>query len=168
MSWSKQFQILGFSALTLVGASALAACTLSPVYSGRLAQSANLELAFADPTTRLSQIVYQELSFRFGQTDAATARLATISTGASASRLVDTETEDPNEAYEVTVTASVSIAQRNGSAAPPVALTRQATAGYEVGAQVLNDQSSYNAAAERAAKSAAESLRLAILATLVR
>ena len=47
-------------------------------------------------------------------------------------------------------------------------LTRRATANYQTGAQILNDQSAYAEASERAAKSAAESLRLAILATLTR
>jgi hypothetical protein len=166
MLWSKRLQILSFSAMALVGAPLLAACTLTPVYSGRLAENANLELAFAAPTNRLDQVVIQELALRFGKSP--TAPLATVQTSASATTLVNTVTANPNKTYEVTVTATLTIEQNNDPKAKPLVLTRRATANYQTGAQILNDQSAYTEASEHAAKSAAESLRLAILATLTR
>ncbi|MDB5530830.1 MAG: hypothetical protein JWR51_3933 [Devosia sp.] len=166
MLWSKHLKVIGFSAALLVAAPLLAACTLTPVYSGRLAENANLELAFAAPTSRLDQVVIQELALRFGKSP--TAPLATVSTTASATTLVNTVTANPNKAYEVTVTATLTIEQNNDPKAKPLVLTRRATANYQTGAQILNDQSAYTEASERAAKSAAESLRLAILATLTR
>ena len=166
MLWSKRLQILSFSAVALVGTPLLAACTMTPVYSGRLAENPNLELAFAAPTNRLDQVVYQELSLRFGNSP--TAPLAKVQTSASGTTLVDTITANPNKTYEVTVTATLTIEQNNDPKAKPLVLTRRATANYQTGAQILNDQSAYTEASERAAKSAAESLRLAILATLTR
>lgn len=168
MSWSKRFAMLSFSLLALAGAPLLAACTLTPVYSGRNAESADLALAYAAPTSRLDQVIYQELALRFGRSDAATAPLATLSTSARSRAVVNTVTVNPNKAYEVTVTATLTITQRDGSATKPVTITRTASAGYTDGAQVLNDQSAYAEASERAAKSAAESLRLALLANLTR
>ena len=79
-----------------------------------------------------------------------------------------TATVNPNKSYEVTVTARLTITRRDGSAAAPIVLTRMATAGYQVGAQIINDQASFTEASERAARSAAESLRLAVLAALMR
>jgi LPS-assembly lipoprotein len=168
MLWSKRLQILGFSVIALAGVPWLAACTLTPVYSGRLAESPNLNLAFAKPSTRLDQIVYQELSLRFGKSDSETAPLASVVTSASSLALVNTYTANPNKTYEVTVTATLRITRRDGTDEPPIVLTRQATANYQLGNQILNDNSSSIEAGERAAKAAAESLRLAILAALSR
>jgi hypothetical protein len=157
---------LSFSGAALIAAPWLAGCTLTPVYSGRVAENANLELSFAAPRSRLDQVVAQELALRFGSSP--TAPLATVQTSASATTLVDTVSASPNKTYEVTVTATLSIEQNNDPKAKPLVLTRRATANYQTGAQVLNDQFAYAEASERAAKSAAESLRLAILATLTR
>lgn len=168
MLWSKHLKIMSFVASALLAAPLLAACTFAPVYSGRLAENPNLDLAFAAPTGRLDQVIYQELSFRFGSSDSPTAPLATVRASAAGARPSDTVTLNPNKAYEVTVTATLTIQPRDGTKTAPTVLTRRATASYERGAQVLNDQSAYTEASERAAKSAAESLRLAILATLVR
>jgi hypothetical protein len=168
MSWSKHLQILSFSTIVLAGVPLLAACTLTPVYSGRLAEANAIEFAYAKPASRLDQVVYQELSLRFGNSDSATAPLAKVITSSTRGRLVDTVTANPNKAYEVTVTATLTIQARDGSTAEPIVITRRATAGYNHGVQVLNDQFAADEASERAAKSAAESLRLAILATLTR
>ncbi len=168
MSWSKRLQILSFSAIALAGAPLLAACTLTPVYSGRLAETGAIALAYAKPVTRLDQIIYQELSLRFGRSDSPAAALATVSTSVGGARLGDTVTANPNISYQVTVTATLAITHPDNPEAEPLVLTRKATADYQRGAQILNDQFSYDEASERAAKSAAESLRLAILATLTR
>jgi hypothetical protein len=167
MSWSKRLRVLSFSMLALGGAPLLAACTLTPVYSDRIAEDANLAFVYAAPNSRLEQIVYQELSLRFGKSTAPNAPLATVTVGVSGAATVNTATVNPNSnSYNVTVTATLTLTQRGGGEAAPVVLTRRATAGYSTGAQVLNDQFAFSEASERAAKSAAESLRLAILATL--
>ena len=73
-----------------------------------------------------------------------------------------------NEAAAVTVTATLTITRRDGSTVAPVVLTRTATAQYTTNSQVLASTTAVNEASERAAKAAAESLRLAILASLSR
>jgi hypothetical protein len=168
MLWSKRLQILGFSVIALAAVPWLGACTLTPVYSGRLAESPDLNLAFAKPATRLDQIIYQELSLRFGSSDSETAPLASVVTSVSTVALVNTVTANPNKTYEVTVAATLTISRRDGTNERPIVVTRQATANYQLGVQILNDNSASIEATERAAKAAAESLRLAVLAALSR
>lgn len=146
----------------------LGACSFSPVYSGTLASQPMLDLAFAKPTTRLEQVVYQELALRFGSSDAPTAPLATVSVSSSAGGIGMSATSNPNTLYRTIVTATLTIARRDGTGAEPMTFTRQATAEYTTSGQVLADTAAANEAAERAAKAAAESLRLAMLASLSR
>ena len=168
MLWSKRLSVLSFALAAIVGMPLLAACTLTPVYSGRLAENPNLNLAYAKPATRLDQVVYQELSLRLGSSASETAPLVKVVTSSSAGSIVNTATANPNKSYEVTVVATLTITSRDGSDSEPLTLVRQATASYQLGAQILNDAASQSEASERAAKSAAESLRLAILAALSR
>jgi len=168
MSWSKRFHRLSFLAVAIVGTPLLAACTLTPVYSGRLAETGAITFAYTKPSSRLEQVIYQELSLRFPSSDSETVPLATVRVGVAGGRLVDTITLDPNKDFEVTVTATLTIQSRDGGNAAPVVITRKATAGFTRGAQILSDQFAFAEASERAAKSAAESLRIAILATLTR
>jgi hypothetical protein len=152
----------------LVSATALGACSFSPVYSGTLASQPMLNLAFAKPTSRLEQVVYQELALRFGSSDAATAPLATVSVSASTGAVALSKTVNPNKLYRSVVTATLTISRPDGSDAAPMTFTRQASAEYTTSGQVLADTAAANEAAERAAKAAAESLRLAMLASLSR
>ena len=168
MSCSKRLRILGFSLLAGAAMPLLAACSMTPVYSGHLAENPSLELAYAAPNGRLEQIITQELALRFGRSTSPTAPLVTVSANAGSAALVNTVTANPNEAHEVTVTATLTITQRDGSTSKPLTLTRRASAGYQAGAQVLNDQFAYSEASERAAKAVSESLRLALLATMAR
>lgn len=152
----------------LACATGLGACSFSPVYSGTLASQPMLNLAFAKPTTRLEQVIYQELALRFGSSDAATAPLATVSVVSSAPVVAMSATANPNKLYRAVVTATLTIARRDGTNAEPLSFTRQASAEYTTSGQVLADTAAANEAAERAAKAAAESLRLAMLASLSR
>jgi hypothetical protein len=147
----------------------LSACTFSPVYSGALASQPLLNLAYAKPNSRLEQIVYQELSLRLGRSEAETAPLATVSVSSSAGGLgFLTATANPSKPHRVTVTATVTIARRDGSDVDPISFTRRATAEYTTNNQVLADTTAATEASERAARAAAESLRLAVLAALSR
>jgi hypothetical protein len=152
----------------VVSATALGACSFQPVYSGTLASQPMLNLAFAKPTSRLQQVVYQELALRFGSSDAATAPLVTVSVTSSAGAVGLSVTSNPNKLYRSVVTATLTIARRDGSNVAPMTFTRQASAEYTTSGQVLADTAAANEAAERAAKAAAESLRLAMLASLSR
>lgn len=146
----------------------LGACSFSPVYSGTLASQPMLNLAFAKPTTRLEQVVYQELALRFGSSDAPTAPLATVSVAAVGGGTGLSATANPNKLSRTVVTATLTIARRDGTSAAPMTFTRQASAEYTTSGQVLADTAAANEAVERAAKAVAESLRLAMLAALSR
>ena len=168
MSWSRTLRRFATAGIALGLATALGACSFSPVYSGTLASQPMLNLAFAKPTSRLEQVVYQELALRFGSSDTPTAPLATVSVSAAAGGIGLSSTSNPNKLYRTVVTAKLTIARRDGTDATPMTFTRQATAEYTTSGQVLADTAAANEAAERAAKAAAESLRLAMLASLSR
>lgn len=168
MSWSSPMRRIAFAGLLLAAGTALGACSFSPVYSGTLASQPMLNLAYAKPTTRLEQIIYQELALRFGWSDAETAPLASVTATSSAVGIGLSQTASPNKLNRVTVTATLTVSRRDGSATEPVSFTREASADYTTSSQVLADTAAANEAAERAAKAAAESLRLALLASLSR
>lgn len=155
------------SALMGVGAT-LGACSFSPVYSGALASQPLLNLAYAKPNSRLEQVVYQELSLRLGSSASETAPLASVSVSSSAEESMLSKTVNPNKARQVTVTATLTITARDGSTDKPQSFTRVGTASYTASDQVLPSRFAADEAAERAAKAAAESLRLAVLAALSR
>ena len=168
MSLFRLVRPVALAGILLGAAVALGACSFSPVYSGTLASQPMLNLAFAKPTTRLEQVIYQELSLRFGSSVAPTAPLATDTVAASSGAVCLSATANPNKLSILTVTASVTVTRRDGSDAAPITFTRQASAQYTTSGQVLADTAAGNEAAERAARAAAESLRLAMLASLSR
>ena len=168
MSLSEASRRVVAAGLALGLAATLGACSFSPVYSGTLASQPMLNLAYAKPTTRLEQVIYQELALRFGSSDAPTAPLATVNASSSSTTIGLSATANPNKLYRFTVTATLTIARRDGTDAEPISFTRQASAEYTTRGQVLADKAAANDAAERAAKAAAESLRLAMLASLSR
>ena len=168
MSWSRPLRRIAAVCLALGFATALSACSFSPVYSGALASQPLLNLAYAKPTNRLEQVIYQELALRFGSSNLENAPLATVSASSSAVDMMLSATANPAKAVEATVTATLTIAPRDGSVTKPQVFTRTASADYTRSGQVLADNAAAAEAAERAARSAAESLRLAVLAALSR
>lgn len=168
MSLSKPLRRIVFAGLALAMATALGACSFTPVYSGTLASQPLLELAYAKPTSRLEQVIYQELALRFGSSDAATAPLAQVTASSSAAAIGLSATANPNKPQHVTVTATLTVTRRDGTTSQPLSFTRQASADYTTSGQVLADNAAAAEAGERAAKAAAESLRLAMLASLSR
>lgn len=149
-------------------ATTLGGCSFSPVYRDAAASQPLLELAYAKPTTRLEQVIYQELGLRFAASTAPTAALATVTASAAGATIGLSVTDNPNKLSRVTVTATLTLAARDGSAAEPRRFTRQASADYTTSGQVLADNAAATDTAERAAKAAAESLRLALLAAISR
>jgi hypothetical protein len=168
MSLSKALRRTVLAGFMLSIGAALGACSFSPVYSGALAEQPSLNLAYAKPTTRLEQVVYQELSLRLGASTSETAPLATVTTSTSTADMLVTGNLSPAIPVEVTVTATLSITARDGSDTGPRKFTRAAAADYTRSGQIIADTAAAEEAAERAAKSAAESLRLAVLAALSR
>ncbi|WEJ33447.1 LPS assembly lipoprotein LptE [Devosia sp. SD17-2] len=153
-------------ALSLSGGVALSACSFQPVHSGRLAEAAQMQLAYAAPNTRLEQIVYQELSFRLGTSARPDAPLVSISVRPETAVAFRSQTANPHKLHEARVTGDLVITYRDNSGRAPVRVTRTATAQFNRSGQVLAEQAAELEAQERAAKALAESLRLAIYAAL--
>lgn len=168
MSWSEALRRSALASVLLGFVTALGACSFTPVYSGALAGQSTLNVAYAKPNSRLDQVVYQELSLRFGRSDSPAAPLITVSVAPAVSDLVVTTTANPSKPLSVTVTATLTITSRDGSDTPPVTYVRTASAEYTRAGQILADNAAASEAAERAARAAAESLRLALLADLTR
>jgi len=164
MSWSDALRRTILAGMLLGVGATLGACSFTPVYSGALADQPSLNLAYAKPTSRLEQIIYQDLSLRFGRSASPTAPLATVSVASSAADMVVTTTTNPAKPVSVTVTATLTITARDDSDTEPTVLVRTASAEYTRASQVLADNAAAIEAAERAARGAAESLRLAVLA----
>jgi hypothetical protein len=168
MSFCKTLRIAVIAGAVASTTALLTGCSFSPVYSGALASQPSLQLAYAKPNSRLEQVVYQELSLRLGSSPSATAPLASVTVSPGEADLVLSRTDNPNKPREVTVSATLTITPRDGSATSVQTYTRRATSNYTRSGQVLADNSASIDAFERAAKSAAESLRLAVLAGVSR
>jgi hypothetical protein len=160
MSWSRPFRIAAL-AVALAAPAALAGCSsFAPVYGTSAAGQAVPSFSFAPPGNRLEQVVIQELELRFGDSGGVPVE-AVVTTITQVRNLARSRTTNPGEPIAVTVTATLT-AQPSGAA--PWQISRRAEAHYTRSGQVLADTVAAEDAAERAAKAAAESLRLAILA----
>lgn len=148
------------SLVFLIAAAAVSACSFTPVYGTR---QEDMSLAFdiGEPKNRTDQIIYQELVFRLATTQAPNSPSLTVvsSTAFSSPYLTNGIPGVTNSESKVTATATV----RYGGDILFTA-TRTATAQYQAGPQVLAAEEAKINAEARAAKSVAESLRLAILA----
>lgn len=168
MSWSKLFLRKAFLGLALGSTAVLPACTMAPVYSDPQAVSQQLAFTYAEPNSRLEQIVYQDLRLRFGESQAADARELRVSVSAGASREAISATVNPNSMRRVTAVARLTITPPAGSGEIPITITRTAMANYTTNAQAFAAQEALVEAQERATHAVAESLRLAVLAGAVR
>jgi hypothetical protein len=158
-------------AAVLVTGLSLAGCTsFRPVYgdTGGLAGQAALDLAYAEPDSRLEQIIYQELALRLGRSSSPSAAQAKVVVAEVNLNSALSATSGPNTPFEVTVAATLTVTPPAGSTAAPLSISRSATAEYTTSANVLGNTQARIDAAERAAKAAAESLRLALLAAYSR
>lgn len=151
------------AALILAVAIGLGGCSgLAPVY-GDNGLNQRLPLAYSKPVTRLDQIVIQDLALRLGRSSSPDAVLVTVTSTESSRDLTMTDVETPREEREVTVQVSYTLVSGDRILG---AGTRTATAGYAAVGQVLANESAQSDAAERAARAAAETVRLSILADL--
>lgn len=160
---------LAFGTMLLAAGALMGACSFQPVYSGTLASQPTLDLAYAKPTTRLEQIIYQDLALRLGSSAAATASLASVSVATgSGGNSVRSVSDGATDFAQTAVTATLTITPRGPAAGTPQTITRTATAQYTTTGQVLADNAAATDASERAAKAVAESLRLGVLAAFSR
>jgi LPS-assembly lipoprotein len=153
-------------------------CSFQPVYQTNAAGLDATSLAFdmAEPNSRLEQIIYQELSLRFvgsGQPDLPDLQVVASSSERVASLSATPQTRRSGvsigsaEAIEVTVTATAVVTHPDMEA---FTVTRIATALYDSDKpnSVLATSVAQERAQEDAAKAAAESLGLALLARFAR
>ncbi|WP_240233628.1 LPS assembly lipoprotein LptE [Devosia lacusdianchii] len=139
-----------------------AGCSFSPVYSdGSPINAMSLAFNLGSPSSRIEQIIYEDLSFRFATSTAPkTPKLTVIAS--TTSRTIAMATNGPvSDPYRATVTATAT-ATYEGKVI--FEARRSASADYTASGQVLADNSAAIDAQERAAKAVAESLRLAIFA----
>lgn len=163
MSWFERTARNTLIALALCAPVALSACTLTPVYGDRASAEATYRLAYAEPKSRLDQIVYQELGLRFGSGAGPDVPLLTVSVSASGRVLARSVTTDPAKAYESTATARITL-MRGGEVL--FEGTRQASSTYTYRGQAFTDRAAEAAASEQAAKAVAEVIRLTVIAAL--
>ncbi|RYG15427.1 MAG: hypothetical protein EON96_10640 [Caulobacteraceae bacterium] len=155
----------GLILLVLSGTLALSGCSgLRPVYGDQGVANARMDMSYGKPVSRLDQIIYQEFALRFGRTQSPDAPRLTVSTTSSSRALTTTSVTKPATQYQTTVTATAVLTTPDGR--PVFTGSRSASAQYATVGQVLADTEASNEAAERAAREAAEGLRLAILGVL--
>lgn len=143
---------------------ALAGCTVTPVYSDAAAVQQKLRFSYAEPTTRLQQIVYQDLALRFGGDAGAGAPRLSVTVSPSGRGLTLSANPAPVTQAEATVSGTATVVAPDGTVL--LSVRRTASAGYETNGQVFADREARAEAAERATHELAESLRLALLAGL--
>lgn len=161
--------IVGFLAracLSILLWAIVSGCSFSPVYSdANMSRTAGQAFRFAEPRTRLEQIIYQNLALRFPAAPTEKSPELVVSVSAGTVDGTKALTRGAPETLEATITATAIITQ---AGLEPISLTRSASASYGRRASVLAENEARVGAERNAAIAVSESLRLAILAVLVR
>lgn len=142
--------VLFFASLALV------ACSIAPLYSDQSKPSFNLN--FAEPNSRLEQIVYTDLVGYFGRSIAADALMITIR--------VSSSPINPGLG-SIGLVGSINIAKLDRDDLV-FSGKRTASATYISSNQRLANQQAANEASERAAHNLAQIIRISILSILSR
>jgi hypothetical protein len=168
MSWSRPLARKTLAMLGILAAAGLSACSgFTPVYGDRIESGTSVSqylFAYSAPVSRYDQVVYAELRLRLGNNPGPDAATITVTTSPSARALTKSAVTRPSQQYEATITANAQVVAATGEVL--FTGTRSASALYTTNSQVLADNAAAADAMERAARSVAESLRLAILAAL--
>ncbi len=165
--WSSRrfVRIVMIGLVLLAPAATLSGCTgFTPVYGENGLGAERIALRYGSPGSRTEQIIYQALSLKLGKSaDSGVPRLS-ISTSQSSRDLTTESTAVPSQQREMTVSAVVDLADADGKVL--FSGTRKASALYTSGPQILANQAAEADAAERAARTLAETIRLTILSVL--
>jgi LPS-assembly lipoprotein len=166
MSWSKAVLRNSMLALALAGATALSACSgFTPVYGERGIGVEKHAFRYDKPTSRLDQIIYQELVLKLGRTSDSTVPMVRVTTTSSVRGLTKTNVSNPAAQNEAMVTAKIELVDADGTIA--FTATRSASALYTADrAQALAETEAEKEAKERAARELAETVRLTLLGAL--
>jgi len=151
-------------ALAIAAPLLLAGCSgLRPVY-GTGGVGDRLELSYAEPETRLEQIIIQDLALRLGDSQRSDVPQVDITATTKTRELTRTSVVKPVTQHEVTITATYTVTSVDGEVM--LTGTRRAAADYSATTQVLADEAAAKDAAERAARAVADTIRLSILGQL--
>jgi LPS-assembly lipoprotein len=147
--------------LVLATAFALSGCTITPVHSDRaITGVSEVQLAYAAPSSRLQQIVYQALAARLGTANPETAPILTASVSTSSSRVGLSTRTEPATDHQVIATISYHVEIQGKLLSSG---RRTATSGYRTTGQILADDTARQNADEEAVRAAAQSVIAAIL-----
>jgi hypothetical protein len=151
-------------AMTLALPVLLAGCTgFTPVYNSTGISSEKLDIAYADPTNRTEQIIYQDLALRLGKGGADAPKL-TVSTTQSSHDLTNNTITAATSQKQLVVYATVTLVSAEGKTL--FSGSRRASADYTTNAQILANNQAERDAGERAAHLLADTIRLTVLGAL--
>lgn len=158
----KSFVNLIKSALSLlVLTGLLAACSFAPVYSNSEQSNKRYTLTFKGPSSRLQQIVYQDLIKSFGNSNLSTALLVTVD--------ISSSNLDANSGSK-SLDGRLKILRNDpsGLGAPQKIYdtTRTATVTFDRSTQIVSNQPGAVDTTERAAHELAQNIRLTLLSVL--
>jgi hypothetical protein len=168
MSLSSRVLRSGAIVAVLAVAPVLSACTgFTPVYGDNGLGNQRVEVAYGQPHTRLEQIVYQDLALKLGKSTA-TSGVPRVNVGVTAVLPVtDTTTATTTvAASQVTVTAIVTVIGADG--APLFQGSRSVVEDFVKGGQAFSNQQAAKDAAERGARELSETIRLQVIAALLK
>ncbi|WP_404400966.1 hypothetical protein [Pelagibacterium halotolerans] len=141
----------------------LSACSLGPVYSSAEQTQSALALRYAAPTSRLEQIVYQDLARELGRASDPAAPTLSVSIRISETRVGLSSATSPLSDRQVVAAATWTV-QENGTVVSTG--KRTAVSGYQRTGQTFADDQAEANAEEQAVHAVAQSIRLALLAEL--
>ena len=152
--------VVGLSLLPL-----LSACAgFTPVYGENGLGNQRVDVKYAEPHTRLEQIVYQDLALKLGKSEGDVPEVSIVVDAVLP--VSDTTTATTTvAASQVTVTAKVHVTAADGSLL--FSGNRSVVEDFVKGGQAFSNQQAAKDAAERGARELAETIRLQIIAALL-
>jgi hypothetical protein len=144
---------------------ALAACSsFTPVYGENGINAQRVEIAYAPPSNRLEQIIYQDLALKLGKTSGDGVPRLVVAASQSMRFLTDAPAAQPGMPQRVTVAANVTLYGADGDVL--FSGQRSAAADFTYTPQALAAQQAEADAAQRAARTLADTIRLQVLSVL--
>jgi hypothetical protein len=141
----------------------LAGCSgLRPVYGDGGLDQQRVLVSYAEPNSRLEQVIYKDLALKLGKGDIGPT--VTVAATQSTRELTVADINQARSRSQVTVVAAVSVRAVDGTTLYHGTLSQ--VADYTVGPQVLANQEAAEDAANKAAHLLADTIRLAILGAL--
>lgn len=149
--------------LALAASLMLAGCTLTPVHGGSTGGTMDpIALNYAEPQSRLEQVVYQTLGARFRSGDALSPMLS-ARVSARSSRIGLSSVSSPVTDHQIDVTIVFEVTENDTVVASG---SRSGTALYQTTDQSVANDAALRKAEDQAARAAADAVRLALIAAL--